>query len=49
MTDVIEYIQKPLPFPDSSTSFSTVPWAFLAETHQELQVIQAVIKLSTPQ
>lgn len=35
-----------MPFPDSSTYFSGVPWACLAETHQELQVIQAVITLS---
>lgn len=35
-----------LPFPGHScTCFSTVPWSSAAETYQELQVIQAVIKL----
>lgn len=47
MTNVtVQKCSLPLPFPGpSSTSFSTVPWPCLAETHQELQVIQAVIKL----
>lgn len=35
-----------LPFPGHScTCFSIVPWSSTAETYQELQVIQAVIKL----
>lgn len=46
MTSVI--VQKrslSLPFPGHSyTLFSTVPWPSPAETYQELQVIQAVIK-----
>ena len=50
MTSVI--VQKcslSLPFPGHSyTCFSTVPWPSPAETYQELQVIQAVIKHQSP-
>lgn len=34
---IVQKYSQSLSFPDSSTSFSTVPWACLAETHQESQ------------